>query len=81
MENRLLKSFGSVDKVPLIIGEAGFIAQPCNYLIATQSIDQEFVKPELERLMSQLGSHREQVSGRTTPLGSQPASLLSPKDK
>jgi len=53
VENELLKSFGSVDKVPLSLGNAGFI---------TQSINEEFVKPKLERLMSLLGSHRGQGS-------------------
>ena len=62
VENGLLKSFGLVDKIPLSLGNAGLIAQSCYYLIVIQSIEQEFVKPEPERLMSLLGSHLEQSS-------------------
>jgi len=46
----VLKIFGPVDKVRVSFGKAGLIALPRNYLYlgnATQSANQEFVKPKL----------------------------------
>ena len=61
VENGLLRSFGSVDKIPLSLGNAGLVAQSCHYLIAIQSIEPEFAKPKLEPLMSLLRSTGEKA--------------------
>ena len=50
-----LKTFGPVDEVRVSLGKAGLIAQPGNNLMATQSRDQEFVKPRALRLCFYLG--------------------------
>ena len=38
MENRALKIFGSVGSVPLSLGKAGLISQPCNYRVASNRL-------------------------------------------
>jgi len=48
----LFKVFEWADNDPVGLRKVGFLGQPHNRLIATQSIDQEFVKPELNLFYS-----------------------------
>ena len=73
----LLKSFGSVDKVLVILGKAGFIAQFCNHPIDWPGIC-ETKAPALVVLPE----HSKQAVGRSAPRfqpASQPNTSISKK--